>query len=124
MVSGEEGATVKFTAMSGKNSAARVKDVLTEHISRDIKAVGDACLGMSTFWGLHTSQVVCEMCTRHMHNFSVSQPLHMHSFFTTRVHTQLQSHYSDMSAVVDMVTSSNSHAQALCEHLDHVLLHG
>ena len=26
--------------MSGKNSAARVKDVLTEHISRDIKAVG------------------------------------------------------------------------------------
>ena len=26
--------------MSGKNSAARVKDVLTEHISRDVKQVG------------------------------------------------------------------------------------
>ena len=40
------------------------------------------------------------------------------------VRTQLQSQYSSMSEVVDMVTNSNSHAQALCEHLDHVLLHG
>ena len=37
---------------------------------------------------------------------------------------QLQSLQSDMSTVVDMVSSHHAPAQALCEHLDRVFMHG
>ena len=37
---------------------------------------------------------------------------------------QLQSLQSDMSTVVDMVSSHDAPAQALCEHLDRVFMHG
>lgn len=37
---------------------------------------------------------------------------------------QLHISQSDMEQMEDMVTLSNRHVQALCEHLDRIFLHG
>ena len=59
--------------------------------------------------------------TTHVHTSHMHTP---HTHTCTHTHTQLQSLQSHTSTVVDMIPNSNRHAQALCEHLDHILMHG
>ena len=112
----------------------------------DRKLMADQCMGscmitqahahtMHTYAHKHT-HTPCTHAHMHTHTHANTHMTHAHTTthtththththtHNTHTHTQLQSLQSDMSTVVDMVPSSNTHALALCEHLDHILMHG
>ena len=83
---------------TGNVSMPRIKDVLLEHVSRDIKAVRNSIVS---------------------HGFVKTSP-YLYRTSCRQLHRQ----QSDVATVMDALTNQDKYAQNLCNHLDHVFMHG